>query len=158
MTHWLLAWQKLWRGDDEGAIRDAEAALRLVPYDILSRADLGHVLAAAGQLNEATELTKWAARNEAPEGWQGAMELAWTDYLAGRYREAAAAMDRWRPWAPQLHAVVLVRNGRLAEAREVIAGYLAAHPERATRFDGEWMSIEPFHKRWLDDLRQAGMP
>lgn len=64
-THWLMAHLCEWHGADfDHAAAEAEAAIRMVPWDALSRAGLSFYLASAGRLDGAIEWASWAMRRE----------------------------------------------------------------------------------------------
>jgi len=160
VNHWLMAYLHEWHeGDFDRAVAEAEAAVRMVPYDALSRAGLSFYVANAGKLDEAIEWASWAVRREPhPPAWWGA-NLAWAYYLAGRHQEALAYLQGKERQFPQQLATVYVRLGRLDEARAVIADWLRANPRASIATEAVYWPMRSDLKRaFLDDLRTAGVP
>ena len=90
------------------------------------------------------------------------MEFGLAQYFAEQYEDALASMKKMNKMpngARRTLAPVLVRLGRLDEARAVIAEFLKNEPDHSI----EDMEVIPFeHKeyleRWKEDLRKAGIP
>ncbi len=160
VNHWLMAYLCEWHaGDFDRAATEAEATVRMVPYDALSRAGLSFYLANAGRLDEAIEWATWAIRREPhPPAWWGA-NLAWAYYLAGRYKEALAALGDSGPQFSLQLAVIHVRLGRLEEARAVVAEWQRANPRGTVATEASyWPARGDLKRGFLDDLRAAGVP
>ena len=160
VTHWLMALLHEWHaGDFDRAAAEAEATVRMVPFDALSRASLSFYLANAGRLDEAVEWASWAMRREPhPPAWWGA-NLAWAYYLAGRHKEALAALGDNGPQFPLRLAVIHVRLGRLEEARAAAAGWRKANPNGTIATEAfYWPARSDLKRGFLDDLRTAGVP
>lgn len=160
VNHWLMAYLYEWHGDDfDRAAAEAEATIRMVPYDALSRAGLSFYLANAGRLDEAIEWASWAIRREQhPPAWWGA-NLAWAYYLAGRYPEALTALGDNGPRFPQQLATIYVRLGRLEEARAVVAEWRRTNPSGTVATEAfYWPARSNLKQGFLDDLQTAGVP
>lgn len=160
VNHWLMAYLYEWHGGDfDRAAAEAEATIRMVPYDALSQAGLSFYLANAGRLDEAIKWASWAMRREPrPPAWWGA-NLAWAYYLAGRYPEALTALGDNGHQFPQQLATIYVRLGRLEEARAVIAEWRNANPRATIATEAfYWPARSNLKQGFLDDLRTAGMP
>ena len=88
-SHWVLAKLAQWcKGDFETSVAEAKAAVRMVPYDSTSRADLAELVANAGETDLAIEWLQESLRRDpkGPEWYRG--NLAWAYYLDGRYEHA----------------------------------------------------------------------
>jgi tetratricopeptide (TPR) repeat protein len=144
--------------DFERSVAEAEAAIQMVPYDALSRAALAGSVASAGRVDEAIEWSKESMRRD-PTGLEwGIGYLSWAYYLAGRYEDALAELQKMRePW-PLVLVPVDVRLGRIEEARTVMAAFVRANPEHTLEDEARWPLKEPLKQTYLDDLRKAGMP
>ena len=160
VNHWLMAYLHEWHGGDfDRAATEAEAAVRMVPYDALSRAGLSFYLANAGKFDEAAEWASWALRREPhPPAWWEA-NLAWAYYLAGRPQEALALLRDKGGQYPQQLAAVHVRLERLDEARALLGEWLRANPRASIATEAiYWPMREDLKRAFLDDLRAAGLP
>lgn len=109
------------QGDFKAAVREAEAAHALVPYDPLSSIDLSFVLANAGRAEMAVEWAEYAVANEAivPDWYRD--RLAWAYYNAGRAEEAVEQYERISYFCGICKAAALVRAGRIDEAKTLIS-------------------------------------
>ena len=159
VNHWLMAYLYEWHAADfDRAAVEAEATVRMVPFDALSRAGLSFYLANAGRFDEAIEWASWAIRREPhPAAWWGG-NLAWAYYLSGRYKEALAALgDNGQRFPLQL-AAIYVRLGRLEEARAVIDEWRKANPRGTVATEAfYWPARSDLKQGFLDDLRTAGV-
>lgn len=87
--HWLMAPLLQWHDRDfEHSIVEAEAVIRMAPYDARAHGALSYSLANAGKLDEAIEWGEWAFRHD-PNKWSLiSVNLSWAYFLAGRYEES----------------------------------------------------------------------
>ena len=133
MEEWLyhyikaMVYPTAW-GDFEAAVREAEAAHALVPYDPLSSVDLSFVMANAGRVETAVEWAEYAVNNEAvvPDWYRD--RLAWAYYTAGRAEEAVTEYEKIRYYCGICKAAALVRAGRIADAKALIAVIKTENP------------------------------
>jgi TolB-like protein/Flp pilus assembly protein TadD len=160
LVHWQMAVLYQWHDQDfERSVVEAEAAIRMVPQDAFSRADLGKYLARAGRTDQAIEWGLEAIRREVSPPDFYRWNLAWAYYLAGRPADALAELGRMgRKGGAVLESVAKVRLGRLDEARVVMAGHMKSHPGWSLRTEAFTPLKEPLKQAYLDDLRKAGMP
>jgi adenylate cyclase len=88
--------------------------------------------------------------------------LGWAQYFTGEYEEALVSLKRLsnpNNGVRRTLAAVLVRLGRVEEARAVIAAFREQSPD----FTVSTMENFPFQnrtylERWMEDLRTAGLP
>jgi class 3 adenylate cyclase/TolB-like protein len=158
LSHWLMAQLYQWHEEDfDRSVIEAEATVQIAPYDGFSRAVLAGALANAGRTEQAIEWAEEVIRRDpnSPDWWQGNLARAY--YLAGRYKDALAALQRTgEPDGDQL-APVYVRLGRIDEARAVMAEFVK-DTGYTLEDEARWPLIEPLKQAYLDDLRKAGMP
>ena len=158
MLHsWLLASLCQWhQGDFDRSFALARRAIGMAPYHVRAMSHLSWYVANAGRIDQAIAWAAWAIRHNPRHGF--ACNLAWAYYLAGRYDEAMTTLDDvGTEYAPQL-AAVLVRLGRVAEARAAITSWLRSFPHASIARMALEPIREPWKQGWLDDLRVAGIP
>ena len=133
MEEWLYHYIKALvyptaKGDFEAAVREAEAAHALVPYDPLSSVDMSFVMANAGRVETAVEWAEYAVNNEAvvPDWYRD--RLAWAYYNAGRAEEAVTQYEKISYYCGICKAAALVRAGRIADAKALIAVIKTENP------------------------------
>jgi adenylate cyclase len=161
LVHWLMASLYQWHENDfDRSVPEAEAAIRMVPYDARSRADLSEYLSRAGKADEAIAWATEAIRREAhvPAWYYWNLGLAY--YIAGRPADTLAEVSKMndRSWSQVLEAVAHVRLGHTEEARAAVTDYLKRNPGWTIRNEAVFPMKEPFKQAYLDDLRKAGMP
>jgi class 3 adenylate cyclase/TolB-like protein len=151
-------------GNFEAAVREAEAAHALVPYDTFFNADLALVMTNGGKTDRGVAWAEYAVRTEAivPDWYRE--RLAWAYYHAGRPAEALAEYDRMARPPRVAKAAALARLGRLDEARALAAEHLADVPgfnlakeARRPAFRHPQM-VAPLLAPYLADLAAAGFP
>jgi TolB-like protein/class 3 adenylate cyclase len=165
LSHWQMASLYQYHdGDFARSIVEAEAAVKLVPYDAFSRADLGGRLANAGDTSRGIEWLEQAIRRDAnPLDWYFAY-LATAYYNAGRPADAITEYKKMaQPWDVNL-AAAYARLGRLDEAHASIAKLLSYKPGWTIRKEAVWPSgmspqfVEPLQSGYVADLAKAGLP
>ena len=160
LAHWLMTVLYQWHDKDfERSIGEAKSAVRLVPYDARSRAEMAFYLANAGKLDQAAEWSAWATHG--PSAKYGYQNLAWAYYLMGRYQDALTALNQSDPKLPgyrQQLATTYVRLGRLAEAQSVIRDWMQTNPSDSVSFEATWPMKDEYRAAYIADLRLAGMP
>ncbi|WP_265530168.1 TIR domain-containing protein [Sphingomicrobium marinum] len=152
---------------DLGAFRAAaERAYELNPYDSDAVAMLGILSGYAGDWDRGREWTARAmALNPDHPGWYRFSHF-FDAYLDGRYEEALEIQQRVNQPEyfadPYTKTIVLVRLGRMAEARRAAADFERLLPGGLGRFRelhlDTWMFAQPRLQRMiLEDLRAAGL-
>jgi TolB-like protein/class 3 adenylate cyclase/Flp pilus assembly protein TadD len=162
-THWVLAHALMQSGKLEQAFAEYDRSLELNPNSARVLADMPEPLVRSGRAEEAVSRVKSAIRlNPHHPEWY-LWNLGWAQYFAEQYEEALASLRRMvnppngvrRTLAP-----VLVRLGRLDEARAVVQEFLRHEPsfnlEETKTFAG--FQHQAYRDRWVDDLRKAGIP
>jgi TolB-like protein/class 3 adenylate cyclase/tetratricopeptide (TPR) repeat protein len=82
-------------------------------------------------------------------------------YMAGRYDEAAAALElfgRPNPGVLRWRAAILVKLGRIDDARAAMQALLALKPDLTVRKALAFFDYLPSHRDYVDCLRRAGLP
>lgn len=161
-TRWALASALATAGQLDRARLEYDRALELNPNSSDVLADSTELLGYLGQAEEAVARLQQAMRlNPKHPEWYH-WQLGWALYFAERYEEALASIEKTGTMpngARRTLAPVLVRLGRIEEARAVMAEFLENEPE----YSLEDMKVWPFkHKeyleRWTEDQRKAGAP
>jgi TolB-like protein/Tfp pilus assembly protein PilF len=161
-THMVLAKVWMYRGDLDQAIAEYDRARELNPNaaDVLMSSSellvyLGRAGEAISQLNTAIRINP---RHPDTYLWS----LAWAQYIAEQYEDALASlrkMNKMPNGARRTLAAVLMRLGRVEEARAVIAEFLTNEPEYNLEDMKVWPSKhKEYLERWTEDLRKAGVP
>ena len=150
----LAQWCK---GDFEISVAEARAAVRMAPYDATSRADLAELVANAGETGLAIEWLQESLRRDpkGPEWYKG--NLAWAYYLDSRHEDALAELQKMTKPRRPLLTVVYMKMGRLQESRNALGDFMAKNPSYTVADAARWPLIDRFKRRWLEDLRQAGL-
>jgi TolB-like protein len=164
-THWALANVLMQSGKLEQALAKYDRALILNPNSARMRADMAEPLVYAGRAEEAVSLVKTAIRlNPRHPGWYW-WNLGWAQYYAEQYEEALLSLRRWTNPPNNLRrtlAPVLVRLGRLDEARAVIKEYLKNDPDYSLEILASTHvrrhKSKEYLERLTEDLRTAGIP
>ena len=159
LGHWLMAQMYAWHENNyERAADEAEAAVQMVPYDSMSRAGLMYFVANASRTAEAISWGEDVARRDPrPPPWLFG-NLAWAYYLTGRYEDALAANKKTSiGWLP-IEAAILVRLGRIDDARSTIARFLKQKPGFTLTGEADFPAPDSLKQPYLDDVRKAGLP
>ncbi|WP_353647049.1 adenylate/guanylate cyclase domain-containing protein [Mesorhizobium sp. WSM2240] len=165
LGHWSMAiLYQFHEGDFERSVVEAEAAIKLVPYDALSRADLAMYLANAGETDRAIEWLEEAIRRDAsPMDWYFT-NLGIAYYNAGRPADAVAQFQKNKVPSDVNLAAAYARLGKLDEARATIARLLSYKPGWTLQKEAVWPAgkhpqfVEPLQSAYLADLAKAGLP
>ena len=164
-AHWVLANGTMQSGDLDQAIVEYDRAIELNPNSASVRADSIESLVYLGRAEAAISRIETAIRlNPYHPDWY-LWNLGWAQYSAEQYEDALASLKKMNKMpnvARRTLAPVLVRLGRLEEARAVIAEFLESEPghtiaEIRTNFRGKYKNPADL-ERWIEDLRTAGVP
>jgi TolB-like protein/Tfp pilus assembly protein PilF len=164
-AHWVMGNVHMQAGERGQALAEYERALKLNPNAEKVLVDQAELLVYLGRANEALEQIAEAMRlNPYHPEWYY-WSLGWAQYYAGAHEEGLATirrMARMPNLARRSEAALLVRLGRVEEARAVIAALLKNDPdytvEKARLNVAGKFSDPALMERWLDDLRAAGLP
>ena len=161
-SHWVLgqAYKKL--RDFDRARAEFERALELNPNDASLLAGMVEFLVHTGRAEEAIAQCKLAMRiNPHYPDWY-LWNLGWAQYFAGDYEEALSSLKRMSNppnGARRTLAAVLVRLGRVEEARAVIAAFREKAPDFTVRtMENFAFQNRTYLEQWMEDLRIAGLP
>ncbi len=161
-SHWALGFAYMYHGDFDRAFAEYERALAINPNDADLLVEMMELLVRIGRAEQAVAQVKKGMRiNPRYPDWM-IWNLGISQYFAEEYEDALATLNRMSDPPVDVHldlAAVLVRLGRLEEARSEIEAYMAAGPGM-TLSD---MEKSPYqHREYLDrrieDLRRAGLP
>jgi TolB-like protein/class 3 adenylate cyclase len=160
---WLFAYVKAQERDFDGALRDAEAAVALSPYDAFLKGDLSIILILAGEPERAAEWADGAKlRDPADAGYFDYLK-GWALLTSGKPEEALAALNEGAMFfanAPLFKAIALVRLNRMDEARTEVRNALKMDP---TFTQVKWRELTFYSdpsilEQEIADLEKAGLP
>jgi class 3 adenylate cyclase/TolB-like protein/tetratricopeptide (TPR) repeat protein len=169
LSHRLLVDADWSKGNFEGAIGHAEAAVALAPYNARQLSLLAPVQMAAGNTSRAIE---WLLQSERldPAIPENTSRLAWAYYLRGEYEKSIEAarrhLDLSRENAGEAYwylATGLVRLGRVEEAKAAVKKYLEVVPNETVASARDFYRTHPYKdpgvaERELADIATAGLP
>jgi len=161
-SHWILgrAYKKV--RDFDRAKAEYERALELNSNDASLLAEMVEFLVQTGRAEDAIAQSKLAMRiNPHYPDWY-LWNLGWAQYFAGDYEEALVSLKRMSNppnGARRTLAAVLVRLGRVEEARAVIAAFREKAPDfTVATMENFAFQNRTYLERWMEDLRTAGLP
>jgi adenylate cyclase len=163
LCHWLFAYVNLWERKFDQALKEAETAKSLAPYDAFMIGDLCTVLYASGRPMQAVEWADTArARDPANAAYYNGVK-GWALEIAGKPQESLAALDSGMFWGdlfPFVRAIVLVRLNRIDEARAEVKKGLAVD---SSYTQAKWRKINIYSDpsildNEVADLARAGLP
>lgn len=166
-SHHLMGYVLLRMGQVDKAFAQLDEARKLNPNSDHVLMDIAEGLNYVGRFQEAIAHIDVAMRlNPHHPDWYY-WTLADAQYDSGKYEEALASMNKISPITNHMRrslAQILVRLGRVDEARAVMNEYLKNEPEftlaryrqyiHTLPIDESVVDIEPY----IDDLRIAGVP
>ncbi len=161
-VHWVLANATMQSGDLDKATAEYNRAIELNPNSAGVLADSVDTLVYVGRALEAVSRTKAAIRlNPYHPDWY-LRNLGWAQYFAEQYEDALASFQKMNKMPNEVRYTlgpVLVRLGRLDEARAVIAEFLKNWPDYSIKNTKHApFKYEKYLERWKEDLRKAGIP
>ena len=162
-SHWALGYAYRKTGDFDRALAEYERALGMNPNDAALLAEMVELLVQIGKAEDGIAQIKLAMRiNPHYPDWY-LWNLGWAQYFAGDYEEAFVSLKRMSNPPNSVRrtlAAVLVRLGRVEEARAVIAAFREQEPDftLATMEQRYAFQNRTYLERWMEDLRTAGLP
>ncbi len=162
LSHWILGRAYHKNRDFDRGMAEYERALELNSNDASLLAEMVNILVQTGRAEEAIAQSKLAMRiNPHYPDWY-LWNLGWAQYFAGDYEDALASLKRMsNPPNGSLRtlAAVLVRLGRVEEARTVIAAFREKAPDfTVATMENFAFQNRTYLERWMEDLRTAGLP
>jgi adenylate cyclase len=164
LGHWLFAFVAAQERDFARALREANTAASLAPYDALLLGDLSQVPIMAGQPDEAIDWASRAMINDPAMAWYYHGNIGWAYESQGKYEDSLAALRLSRTdiliYIPLLMVVDLVNLGRIDEAKIMLAQALKLDPSftqakwRDIVFYGDMSIVD----REVAALAKAGLP
>lgn len=161
-NHWALGFAQTFHGNFDQAEAGYARALSLNPYDATLLASMVELLWKIGKAEQAINQMKLAMRiNPHHPGWYY-WDLGLAQYFAGQYEEALTTlnyMSKPPNGSRRARAAILVRLGRVEEAREVMSKFIETDLDMTLEEMGviAWKDREGL-QRWIEDLRTAGLP
>jgi TolB-like protein/class 3 adenylate cyclase/Tfp pilus assembly protein PilF len=164
-AHWVMANVHMQGGDRNRALSEFERALVLNPNADKVLVDAGELLVYLGRPQDAVRQIGEAIRlNPHHPDWY-LWTLGWARYYAGDYEGGLAAMfgiANLPNLARRTLAAILVRLGRIDEAKAVMAEFLQNAPDytaKKLRLNLAGKFHDPGDmERFIADLRVAGLP
>jgi adenylate cyclase len=161
-SHWALGRAYRRTGDFDRALAEYERVLELNSNDADMLAEMVGLLLQIGRAEDGVAQIKLAMRiNPHYPDWYP-WNLGWALYFTGEYEEALASLKRMSnpPNNYRLTlAAVLVRLGRVEEARVVIAAFREQEPDFTVAMMEDFtFQNRTYLERWMEDLRTAGLP
>jgi Tfp pilus assembly protein PilF len=161
-SHWALgrAYRKI--RDFDRAMAEYERVLELNSNDADLLAEMVDLLVLTGRAEDGVAQSKLAMRiNPHYPDWY-LWNLGMAQYFAGEYEGALASLKRMSNppnGARRTLAAVLVRLGRVEEARAVIATFREQEPDfTLATMENFAFQNRTYLERWMEDLRTAGLP
>ena len=161
-SHWALGRTYRKIRDFDRAMAEYERALELNSNDADLLAEMVDLLVVTGRAEDGVAQIKLAMRiNPHYPDWY-LWNLGMAQYFASEYEEALAALKRMSNppnSARRTLAAVLVRLGRVEEARTVIAAFREQAPDfTVATMENFAFQNRTYLERWMEDLRTAGLP
>jgi adenylate cyclase len=158
----VLAYVTMYSGDLDRAVTLYDKAISLNPNSAGTLVNSSDALVYRGRAEEAVERMRSAIRLDPHHPDWYFWNLGWAQYFAEDYAGALVSIEQMNEVPDRLRrtlAPILLRLGREEEAKTVIDEFLADNPD----FSIEEARNAPFESdeylnRWLDDLRQLGVP
>jgi adenylate cyclase len=161
VCHWSLGEAALQARQDDRALDHMARALALNPNDADVLAVAGYIRALTGDPEAGLQQMGMALeRNPLSPSWYHWLRGA-VLFLLGRFDEALRAFNLCNPPNPSVlrwRAVTMVRLGRIEEARSDVQALLAVRPGATVTEVEQFLDYMPDLGRYLDALRQAGLP
>jgi adenylate cyclase len=161
LANWLFSHVLVRERDFDGALRAADRAVDLAPFDTFMLSSLMMVLVQADRPDQALQWADQIAVRDPALRWFYNHRRGWADLLLGRFECAEQALTQTEfNDAHLLLAIAYVRLGRLADARVEVGKMNKINPAitlQAWRL-GYSFRDPAILERYYPDLVQAGMP
>ena len=162
LAHWLFAYVHTLEGDLHGALKEAEIAVTLAPYDAWLFGDCSQFQIYAGNYDKAIAWNDFAIGNDPAFLAYYAMNKGWAQTAAERYAESRETMTEAGDLfitSPLLRAINAVRLGSPEEAKSEIGKALKLIPGfTAARWREVAFASNPaVLDRQIADLVKAGL-
>src|SRR5216684_2826527 len=165
ISHVVLGDVYLYQKQYDQALAEMERAVAVAPTETLSRSALAAVLSYIGRSEDAQEAAAQALRLRSRSTLRGPFNVAITEAVAGRYKEARAPLERSVSRYPNkldthlMLAVVYSELGQAAEARAEAAEVLRLNPHFSLAVHKQRMPIKDpaALERHLAALHRAGL-
>ncbi len=160
-----MAYVHLEENDLERAIANSERGLSLNPNDTNAMCDMADFLGYAGRSDEAETLLRKAMRLDPQHADWVRWNMAWIQWLGGKYDQALQTMNAMfetPPMANRVLAIIYVSLGRQEEGRAAVQrlidfdpGYSISDVQR--NYAGKFKNCSDLG-RIVACLREAGLP
>jgi adenylate cyclase len=161
VSHWAMGEATFMVKQYDRSLSHFARAISLNPNDADMLAISAFVHSACGDPDMGLRHLEMALeRNPSSPAWYN-WTRAGSLYMAGRYEDAAAALELFgRPNAGVLRwrTAILVKLGRIEQARAAMQALLALKPDLTVRKALAFFDYLPCHKDYVNCLRQAGLP
>jgi TolB-like protein/class 3 adenylate cyclase len=162
LGHWLMAFVLAQEADYDGAIAEADMAIKLAPYDAFMLSNLSAISIMAVRPEQAIAQIKEAMVRDPQNREVNNFRLSWAYNVMGDYENSVAAAKDGPPWVdvPLLLAMAYIHLGRDADAKAQIKRALSIEPgfTQATWKQGYFYKDPSILERQLADLGKAGLP
>jgi adenylate cyclase len=161
LAHWLFAFVLTTERDFSRALKEADTAIALAPYDGFVIGDLSQVLIMSGRPDKGLEWIDLALARD-PNKFQ-IYNKGWALRLLGKYEDSIAAYKQAPMWGDtSLNiAIGLVRLGRIDEAKAQVKFMLEKNDPKFTQAkwrEGYIYSDPSIVEAEVADLVKAGLP
>jgi TolB-like protein len=163
LAHWLFAFVLAAERDFDRALREAETAISLAPFDAFLIGDLSQVPIMSGAPGKALEWIEFAANRDPNSARSLSYNRGWALRVLGKAEESLAAYKQadMSVDTPLNIAIDLVRLGRINEARAQVRSYLEKSDPKFTPAkwrQGYFYSDPSIVEVEVADLAKAGLP
>ena len=164
LAHWLFAFVLVSEGDFSRALKEADTAIALAPYDAFMIGNLAQIAIMSGKPDKGLEWIDFA-RTHDPNGLkQQNYNKGWALRILGKYEDSVAAFKQsfYPDGDAPLHiAVALFRLGQIIEAKAEVKLMLEKNDPKFTQAkwrEGYFYSDSSIMDSEVADLAKAGLP
>jgi adenylate cyclase len=162
LGHWLLAFVNTQERNFDEALKEADLAMGLAPYDAEMMGDLSKVLVVAGRPKQAIEWADSAIAGDLGNKAKYLYNKGWALTVTGDDKKAIETLKGAAQWTgtPGLLAINYMRVNQPEEAKAELKKMLAMDP---TFNLGKWRDLFTYRdpevlNREVADLAKAGLP